>query len=36
MSDKARKIMIKVICLVLVFGIAGTSLLYLFSSLGWI
>ncbi len=34
MSEKARKIMIKVICLVLIFGIAGTSLLYLLSSIG--
>ncbi len=36
MSDKGRKVMVKVVCVILVIGLLGSSLLYLLSAFGWI
>ena len=36
MSDKGRKVLIKVVCMILVIGLLGSSLLAIFSMIGWL
>lgn len=36
MSEKGRKNLIKAVCIVLIIGLLGSSLLAVFSMLGWL